>query len=168
MQECAPVKSWSTNCPHCISIWVTDSRGTSLSSWIVVVTCLALGSGLPVTDFLGLWIPSSYTGSKNLTNIPQTHQPTFSESRLNDRAKSFHLANHLCIGDMAEPHHRFRKLLQLPSEVLYLKLAAGQAGTPLFGQLRWSGLLWLRRDRSESVGIFGNLGQTGPRNFEIK
>lgn len=66
--------------------------------------------------------------------------------------------NHLSIVDMAEPHQRCFRLLQLPSDVLYLKLAAGQSGTPLFGQLRRSGSLWLRRrDRSVSVGVFGNL-----------
>lgn len=49
--------------------------------------------------------------------------------------------NHLSIADMAEPHQRCFKLLQLPSDVLYLKLAGGQSGTPLFGQLRRSGSL---------------------------
>lgn len=67
------------------------------------------------------------------------------------------VSDHLSIVDMAEPHQRCFRLLQLPSDVLYLRLAAGQSGTPLFGQLRRSGSLWLRRDRSVSVGVFGNL-----------
>lgn len=67
----------------------------------------------------------------DLSNISRIHISQFLVSR----------PNHLSIVDMAEPHQRCFRLLQLPSDVLYLKLAAGQSGTPLFGQLRRSGSL---------------------------
>lgn len=121
---------------------------------------LGLGSGPPFIDLLTLWIPSPYIGGKNLNEQKSTFRKDRSVQHLVSIDYiyiSIPRANHLSIVDMAEPHQRCFRLLQLPSDVLYLRLAAGQSGTPLFGQLRRSGSLWLRRDRSVSVGAFGNL-----------
>lgn len=44
------VRSWSRNCPHCITICVMDVRSLSRLLWITELTKRALGSGPPDTD----------------------------------------------------------------------------------------------------------------------
>lgn len=49
--------SWATNCPHCISMEVTEDSSLSTSLWILTLISLADGSLGPKTDLLTLWIP---------------------------------------------------------------------------------------------------------------
>ena len=62
------VMSWSTNCPHCITLWVSSSLGASTSGTTLILTSLAEGrlrSPPPVTELVfPFHTPSLYSGSR--------------------------------------------------------------------------------------------------------
>lgn len=78
---------------------------------------------------------------------------------LNIRDREDNVYN-LCIVDIADPHQGFLRLLQLPSEVLYLKLAGGHRGVPLLGHCRCNLVVGPLRERGNSLDISGNLKYT--------
>merc|ERR1719264_992459 len=60
------VRSWSMNCPICITSTVWMSSATFESAVILWLSWRAEGSStLPDLDFLGRWmVPSAYSGSR--------------------------------------------------------------------------------------------------------
>merc|ERR1711923_241604 len=64
MGVCA--RSWSTNCPHCITLWVSSSLGASTSGIMLILTRRAEGRASPDLAILGLQTPSLYWGSRVL------------------------------------------------------------------------------------------------------
>ena len=60
------VMSWSTNCPHCITLWVSSSLGASTSGTTLILTSLAEGRlRSPVTELVfPFQTPSLYSGSR--------------------------------------------------------------------------------------------------------
>jgi hypothetical protein len=62
------VVSWSKNWPHCINIKLCFPDGAFKLRWINVLSSLGLGNGSPDRAFLISWIPSLYSGARNLVN----------------------------------------------------------------------------------------------------
>ena len=58
------VMSWSTNWPHCITLWVSSSLGASTSGIMLMDTSLAEGRASPDLATFGRHIPSLYSGSR--------------------------------------------------------------------------------------------------------
>ena len=54
------VMSWSTNCPHCITLWVSSSLGASTSGMMLMLTRRAEGRAEPALETFGLHTPSLY------------------------------------------------------------------------------------------------------------
>ena len=52
------VMSWSTNCPHCITLWVSSSLGASTSGMMLMLTRRAEGRAVPALETFGLQTPS--------------------------------------------------------------------------------------------------------------
>ena len=91
------VMSWSTNWPHCITLWVSRSLGASTSGMMLIETSLADGRGAPDLATFGLQIPSLYSGSKVLwegePNYPRRGLPgcckTYCSSCISSKGCSF-------------------------------------------------------------------------------
>lgn len=76
---------------------------------------------------------------------------------------------YLRFADIAEPHQRFCRLLQLPSDVLYLKLAFGHCGGSLRGHCCSNEVLWvnLLRDKGNSNDVLGNLTRQSEQEQKV-
>lgn len=84
-------KSWSRNCPHCISMCDTCLEGRSKSTWIVVDTRRALGNWSPVSEIRGMDTPAEKTLNSTSLAIRSLRQ-TVAERVVDSRQIYFPLA----------------------------------------------------------------------------